>query len=967
MDKTSGVLTTVKLQAMLDMGLNPQVRSRLELQQALTESGEKISRHGVEAWFRRRDSNLPIPRPSLSDDALSFAIPKRRWGPILGVFGLHRPDLDCNDDGFQHFCYQRAGEVVPVAAAPATFDKAALTLIGREYAADSLTGAYQQASQGSPSLVLIEGAPGVGKSEQLNLLRRALSTAGALTLNAACTEGSDTPLLPVMSLFQLSLDKLAQHDSGLAPRFQSLNRRWTAGEAGDEPAMRRVLELANALVKISRTTPVAVIVDDVHWADRFSCEFIEHLIRQSSAQATAQMLFVCGHRRGTDTDRSPFPYETFFESGTVISIEPLERKDTERLLAELAGAKPSRELLDVVWQHSHGNPLHVLQLVNYLTENTLLHTASGQADVAQDVDSANLPHSVSDLYLNRVKRAPRDTRALLHVAAALAREFTIDDMQALLPNRSLRRIITALENAESADLISTDGDRFRFRHPYVRTTLYGSLGSARRARMHLNIANRLYRPALADDELHTLELARHLWFAKSLVNKTVLCEACYAAVNLARRIGAWDKVVQFARVIRETGHKGLSDGQKTRVNQALATGLHQHGSKEAAIKLLDSIIADTESTDLLAYAAALNEKVRIVRNFRPYEPDKQEVAALEDALAAVAQRDEALACDICVTLAFHHQLSKQPERAIQIAKRAEQVLGDQPLHNYRAKAHVASGLALMNTMRIRDALGQFRRAKIHADRAGDKATAARALQRMLTPQFMLGRVDDAELTLEELRADAAFELNTGEDSLAIACDLAIATVKSDDERVEGLFEQGVRVMRESGYAWAAMQIVSTYASWHCRHLRFGEARRAVDLLEHDATLRNTQTGGYMIPLMRTHLQKGDHDIDAVFTNIQDRTERSNSANLAVINSVCLLARTSLNKGRVEQVEALMPGLEAAYHEGIAFTNIWPTCVPETVAECLRFLGREDEVVFYERSAKKLVEQQALRVIPSASA
>ena len=71
----------------------PAVRSRRDLQQALADAGERISRHGVEAWFRRRDSNLPIPRESLADSHLTFAIPKRRWNALFEVFALERDDI----------------------------------------------------------------------------------------------------------------------------------------------------------------------------------------------------------------------------------------------------------------------------------------------------------------------------------------------------------------------------------------------------------------------------------------------------------------------------------------------------------------------------------------------------------------------------------------------------------------------------------------------------------------------------------------------------------------------------------------------------------------------------------------------------------------------------------------------------------------------------------------------------------
>jgi TolB-like protein len=107
-DKTAGVLTTIKLQALLDSGLNPELRSRKSLASALTQQGDKITLYGIEGWFKNVDSNYAITRESLHPSLTSYAIPKRRWVAILALFPVNSDDIKYDDEQFQALCFRLA-------------------------------------------------------------------------------------------------------------------------------------------------------------------------------------------------------------------------------------------------------------------------------------------------------------------------------------------------------------------------------------------------------------------------------------------------------------------------------------------------------------------------------------------------------------------------------------------------------------------------------------------------------------------------------------------------------------------------------------------------------------------------------------------------------------------------------------------------------------------------------------------
>ncbi len=109
-DETRNVLTTFKLQALIDARLESDIGNRKALARELSSRGERISVHGVDAWFKRNDSNYAIERPSLHPDHLSFAIPRARWSNILAIFGLQLADIDRDDQSFVDWVFERAVE-----------------------------------------------------------------------------------------------------------------------------------------------------------------------------------------------------------------------------------------------------------------------------------------------------------------------------------------------------------------------------------------------------------------------------------------------------------------------------------------------------------------------------------------------------------------------------------------------------------------------------------------------------------------------------------------------------------------------------------------------------------------------------------------------------------------------------------------------------------------------------------------
>lgn len=104
---SEGILTTRKLKALLESGLGGGVSSRRALAVAMCQEGEKITVHGIDAWFKHVDSNYAIPRTSLNGPRRSYPIPEQRWPVLLDIFGIELEDLALDDDSFRRWCFAR--------------------------------------------------------------------------------------------------------------------------------------------------------------------------------------------------------------------------------------------------------------------------------------------------------------------------------------------------------------------------------------------------------------------------------------------------------------------------------------------------------------------------------------------------------------------------------------------------------------------------------------------------------------------------------------------------------------------------------------------------------------------------------------------------------------------------------------------------------------------------------------------
>jgi DNA-binding CsgD family transcriptional regulator/tetratricopeptide (TPR) repeat protein len=392
-------------------------------------------------------------------------------------------------------------------------------LIGRTAELATLDEALRAAADGSPAVVLIAGEAGIGKSRLAGEAASRALADGWQLLSGGCldlAEGS-VPYLPLVdALHALPTDALPP-----------LLLHWVRGETEESPLSEDVARgrvyaaYLDVLRSASVTSPLALIVEDVHWADRGTRDLLSYLVRGlTSSSPQARVLILLTYR--SDEFRRGSPVRRWVgelarrPSVSRVDVTPLDRRQVARQLAAL-GSFDSRAAQEI-FLRSEGNPFYVEELATLW--------ATGQPTV---------PEVVRDAAEVRLASLPNTDRDVIRMLAALGRPAGFDLIQ-ILTDRSSSELVEMLRRAVDAGLLTVDPgtDTYRFRHALLAEAVAADFLPGERTAHHQAIARSLE----LDPSLSTGpgELAYHQASAGNLDAALV----CYvAAADAAARIYAF--------------------------------------------------------------------------------------------------------------------------------------------------------------------------------------------------------------------------------------------------------------------------------------------------------------------------------------------------------------------------------------------------------------------------------------------
>src|SRR5437763_8039671 len=358
---------------------------------------------------------------------------------------------------------------------------------GRQQAV--LQAALEDVAGGWGRIVVIEGEAGIGKTR---LLDDATSTAEALGMRLFAGAAEELERERPFGAIADALGLTREADEPDRAEIGGLLSGDTASSgapaaASGLPWLRfRIVDAITALVeRLCAAGPVALALDDLHWADASTLLALHRLVRRLDDLGLA-ILATC---RPTPRSRELTQLMASLreESGRIVRLDPLDDESAASLVAQLVGREPGPELVSEVGG-AGGNPLFITELVGALREEDRIKSVDGRAEI----EGAALPPSLQLTVLRRLSLLSGDTLDLLRIASVLGSAFSLDDLS-VVASRPASDLMPILAPALESAVLGEAGDRLAFRHDLVREAIYEDLPVTARTALHLQAGRALAR------------------------------------------------------------------------------------------------------------------------------------------------------------------------------------------------------------------------------------------------------------------------------------------------------------------------------------------------------------------------------------------------------------------------------------------------------------------------------------------
>lgn len=413
----------------------------------------------------------------------------------------------------------------------------AALVVGRDRELGELHACLEEARSGRRQLVFVTGEPGIGKT---TVVEAFLSEVGEpRTIRVAhgrCVEhyGAGEAYLPLMeAITRLSREDghrvvrlLRQHAPSWLFQMPSLiapvERRALQRQVAGTTKERMLRELAEAIEIATRETPLVLWLEDLHWSDVSTLDWLAYLARRPGPAR----LLLLGSYRPAEVLARGHPLEAIRAELEVqgrcrdLALSLLDATAVGEYIARrFPSTVPLASLVSAVHRRTSGNPLFVAHVCDDLVRTGALVDRDGQWELGGSSEEVALPGQVSRLIGLQVDRLAAFDRRVLEgasaagtefssLAAAAAADVTIDAAEACCARLVRRELFLVPRGADEWSDGSVAG-RYAFRHAICQETVYERLPPGRRAAMHRRIGARLEAALGAASGEAAAELAMH--------------------------------------------------------------------------------------------------------------------------------------------------------------------------------------------------------------------------------------------------------------------------------------------------------------------------------------------------------------------------------------------------------------------------------------------------------------------------
>ncbi len=441
-------------------------------------------------------------------------------------------------------------------------------LLGRREELASAESVMTSVASGEGRTLLIVGEAGIGKTRLSAEIETRMGAACWQVLKSACySHTANTPFYPWRQLLHRVFDmdatapaeeraravldacrRIGSRAVELAPLLGPLLDVplpvTSMTEGLDDEARRRLLfDLVAEVVRAEAAeAPIALFVEDLHWADGSSLQLLTHV----ADHTFADRVLIMATQRPTES-----PLITP-KRGAASTLE-LGELDQESSLGVIRAELHERELPDkviaVVLGRARGNPFFLQQLADSLARPGVFERlASASADrIDEELAALDIPDRVQGVVMARIDRLLPLERDALRVASVIGARFEPGMLAALLDSVPEVDLDRSLADLSSQSLLVREDDGcvvYSFVHGVIREVAYDCLAFSRRRELHHRLAENI--ESLNRDRLEpVVELLAHHYALSR--DDGMTRRYSVSAAEKARRLFAHDEAIRYLR------------------------------------------------------------------------------------------------------------------------------------------------------------------------------------------------------------------------------------------------------------------------------------------------------------------------------------------------------------------------------------------------------------------------------------
>jgi class 3 adenylate cyclase/tetratricopeptide (TPR) repeat protein len=399
--------------------------------------------------------------------------------------------------------------------------------VGRSLELAHLGQCLERARAGHGQIVAISAQAGLGKSRLVHEFLRGVAPDDVTVLAGRCTPvGVNTPYGPWIDLAGQLLQfepgastdqrvakifatckqlELERHAPALCHLLAPSNTEHALPAIARGPARAQILwqALLALIRRSSNRRPLILELEDWHWADEASNQFLRHHLGHVSS---LPILVIVTFR---PSSQMSWPVH---EHLTTLSLGPLKPDAIATMVGSMFNVAAAPEsFAAVLHERTGGNPLFIEEVIRSLKDEGLIGVQNGELSLAHPMPTVGIPDTVQSAVLGRLDRLEPAWRDILRRAAVIGREFSLSILSRLVAaDVDLDGIISELEELGFVTPVRGEPQsRFAFKHVIIQNVAYETLLLKQRKELHGLVAQAIEELSGGRPEEYCEPLAFH--------------------------------------------------------------------------------------------------------------------------------------------------------------------------------------------------------------------------------------------------------------------------------------------------------------------------------------------------------------------------------------------------------------------------------------------------------------------------